>query len=449
MFGMADHRFPIPIMTRIWLALCIALPGIAAKPGNTPPAHARHESPANAQIADLVSAVWTLISNVKKDFPEGYDFRILQGMMFRQLGDHTRANQAWQEVLNQDPQHVEVLSQLGMAALEMEDYENAVVHWQRALAINPRLPGLHQDIGFALLEAGQYHKAIESLLQALMLTPPSSRALDLLGQCYLQLKDYRKAQDAYRRAIQSDPQNAAAYYGLMTVCMRLQEPEQAGVYQARFKALTRKSTHFMRGGYIEKQDLAEMRKGAATLILQASDVYRRHGRQEKTDSLLVWARQLDSEQVLVSLKKEVIALQTRQQYQQALALMAELTELEPDLADNHLALGMLALKTRRLAQARTAFEHAIQLAPQLADAHRELARVYTHLRIEPKAALELAQRAVALAGTGEDYYVLSGTYIILQQIPEALSAMQKALAHDPTHPVYRQGFEFLRSQSAR
>ncbi len=449
MGGMVHHIFPIPIMTLTWLALCAPRPNIAAEQGDVSPAPTAREATSPTQMTELASALQTLIGDLKRDFPKSHAPRVLEGLMYRQWGDHTQARRTWQEVLNEDPRHVEALNHLGMTALEMEAYEEAVSYWQQALAIDPALPGLHQDMGFALLEAGQYHQAIESLLQALMRTPGSSRALDLLGQCYLQLKDYAKARNAYERAIQCDPQNAAAYYGLMTLSMRVQERKQADLYRARFKALTRSPAHIVRGGYVEKQDWAEMRRGATTLILQASDVYRRHDRQEKTDSLLAWAQQLDAEQVHVDLRQQVLAYERRRQYPQALAVMSDLVELEPARADNQLALGMLAAKTQRHARARAAFAHAMVLAPQRADAHRELARLYTHLQVEPQAALKLAQRAVALAGTGEDYYVLSGTHAVLGQIPEALSAMQTALAHDPSHAVYQQGCHFLRNQSAR
>lgn len=419
------------------------------EPHVNPTLELERELPPNAEIARLESALWTLIAEVQKDFPESVESRVLQGMMYRQLGDYTKTLEIWKAVLKDHPRHVGVLRYLGMIGLDMGAYEEAVAYWRRALAINPGLPGLHQDIGFALLEAGQYHEAIESLLQAMMGSSASSKTLSLLGQCYLQLKRYDQARAMYLRAIQMDPQDASAYYGLMTACMRLERPVEADQYRSRFKTLTQKNTHLMRGGYGSTYDLAQVHKGAAALILQASVVYRNHGQQKKTDALVAWAGQLNPETCIDHLKRQAITYQSQQRYVDALAVMAEVTRLEPDNADNHLATGVLSVKARRFDQARAAYKRTIHLAPQLPEAHRELARLYTMLQVKRAEALVLAQRAVALEGAAEDYYVLSGVHMSHGQIPEALAAVQQALNRDPGNPAYQRAYRVLQTQAEK
>jgi len=449
--GNMGLQHPIFVLV-LWL-WCNPLPSMAADgtPLHGPSAAigSKRKLPPNVKMAELESAIWTLISEVARDFPGSDESRVLQGMMYRELGDYAKTVEIWEQVLQNNPQHVEVLTHLGKVALDMEAYSKAVAYWRRALAIHPRLPGLHQDMGFALLEAGQYHDAIEALLQSLMVSPQSGKTLSLLGQCYLQLKNYEQARAMYQRAIQIDPADAAAYYGLMTLSMRLQEPKKADTYRARFKALTREKTHLMRGGYSDQYDLAQMHTGVATLILEASAVYRNHGNTKKTDSLLAWAKQLSPKTVVDHLKRQAMTYQTQRQFAQALAVIKEVTTLEPDNADNTLAMGILSVKIRLFDQAKVAFERTIQLAPQHADGHRELARLYTLLKIKPNEALTLAKRAVKLEGTPEDYYVLSSAYMSKRQIREALAAMRGALDRDPGNPVYQETYNYLQRQTVK
>ncbi|UCG58509.1 MAG: tetratricopeptide repeat protein [Phycisphaerales bacterium] len=400
-------------------------------------------------VAQLKSKVQTLIDELQRDFPQSVEPKVVRGMMYSQFGDYARAAEIWNQVLQHDRRRTDVLSNLGMVALEMGEYDKAVGYWRRALAVDPMQPGLRQDIGFAQLEAGHYDAAVKELQEELKLSPQSRTALNLLGQCYLQLKEYEKAEQTYRRVIDIDPKDADACYGLATVYMRLKQPKKAKEYMARFKASKQGRTDLIRGGYSAAYDLARMRNGAAILIMDASAIYRNHGNEKRADSLLEWAVRLDPKNVVNYMKRQVISHQMRQQHSQALALIERVAELEPDNADNYLGLAVLSLKVGRVDKAEAALERTVELAPELADGYRGLARLYAALGIKPRESLELASKAVELEGTAEDYFVLSRAYMNNDQMPDALSAMQKALELDPDNQLYRQACGFLKEKAAR
>jgi tetratricopeptide (TPR) repeat protein len=158
---------------------------------------------------------------------------------------------------------------------------------------------------------------------------------------------------------------------------------------------------------------------------------------------------LDLEKVISYMKGQVISHQMRLQHSQALALIEKVAELEPNNADNYLAIGILSLKVSNLDKAEGAFERTIELAPKLPDGYRELARLYTMLDTKPRRALKLAEKAVELEGAAEDYYILSCAYMNNNQIADALSAIQKSLEREPDNPFYRQAHDFLKSKMAR
>ena len=412
-------------------------------------AESGREPAANTKIVKLKNEIRMLINELEKDFPDSIEPKVLLGRMYRQLGDYTKAVEIWQQILRDNPGNFDVLSNLGMVALEMEEYDKAVSYWRRALSINPKIPGLHQDIAFALLEAGRYQEAIRELQEELKFSPQSRTALNLLGQCYLQLKEYQKAGRIYLKVIEIDPKNATAYYGLVTVYTRLKQPEKVKEYMAKFKVLRQNGMHLIRGGYSQIYDLTQMRSGVVPLILDASALYRGHDNVKKADSLLEWAIRLNPEKVIGYMKGQVISHQMKLQDSQALALIEKVAELEPDNADNYLAIGILSLKVSKLDKAEDAFERTIELAPKLPDGYRELARLYTMLSIKPRNALELAKKAVELEGTAEDYYILSCAYMNNNQIANALSAIQKSLEREPGNPFYRQAHDFIKSKMAR
>ena len=440
--------FPPSIsFTRAWMVTSSG-PGDVIMQGNTDVESGREPAP-KTKIVKLKNEIRILINELEKDFPDSIEPKILLGKMYRQLGDYAKAVEIWQQILRDNPGNYDVLSNLGMVALEMEEYEKAISYWRRALTINPKMPGLHQDIAFALLEAGRYREAIKELQEELKFSPQSRTALNLLGQCYLQLKEYHKAGKTYLKVIEIDPKNATAYYGLVTVYTRLKQLDKVKEYMAQFRILRKDGMHLIRGGYSQIYDLTQMHSGVVPLILDASALYRGHDNLKKADSLLEWAIRLDPGKAVAYMKGQVISRQMKLQDSQALALIEKVAELEPDNADNYLAIGILSLKVSKLDKAEDAFERTIELAPKLPDGYRELARLYTMLSIKPRNALELAEKAVELEGTAEDYYILSCAYMNNNQIANALSAIQKSLEHEPDNPFYRQAHDFLKSKLAR
>jgi YaiO family outer membrane protein len=71
------------------------------------------------------------------------------------------------------------------------------------------------------------------------------------------------------------------------------------------------------------------------------------------------------------------------QFDEALRRLARALESEPENADIHLQIGFVHLATNRLEEARSAFNRALALAPDYADAREGLARVEQRLRPAP------------------------------------------------------------------
>src|SRR5437868_3185668 len=85
-------------------------------------------------------------------------------------GRAAEAQNAFQQVLSIDPDHIDAISQLALLALRGKKYDNAIQYFQRAIAIAPS-PALCANLGLALASAGRLPEAIAAYRHALKLNP--------------------------------------------------------------------------------------------------------------------------------------------------------------------------------------------------------------------------------------------------------------------------------------
>ena len=105
-----------------------------------------------------------------------------------------------------------------------------------------------------------------------------------------------------------------------------------------------------------------------------------------------------------------------------------------------------AARLNRFEEAERAFLDAGSLAPDNPWPCRDLARLYLSSRKNLARARELAQRAVNLAATAPNYFVLSWACEAEGDLPGALRAMEQAVELAPNDPELRRKYELLQSR---
>jgi len=337
----------------------------------------RLQDPAEA-AAFLGKKELELAEQLLRELPNNEVALVLMGNLHKKRGDSAKALVFLEKALEQNPRLYEVSFTMGQLACTREEYKRGIGFWRKTLRVAPKMYHAHDCIAEALMCLGKYAEAIRELEKSTRITGGSTRSYYLLGQSYLQLRDYDKAKDCYKKVLEIDPDHHEANYGLACVYMRLQQRDEAGKYMAVYKKWQAQiAKRVERGGldFTSRGELAAYSEGLAAACTQAYKLYRARGNIEKG--------------------KEFIK------------------------------------------NGKEAFEKALSSAPDQSCLYRELARL--HLATgESLKALKLAEEAIALEKSPDNYFMICLCCYENQDKKKALRAIERAMELDPANPEYRQ-----------
>ncbi|MHC4257433.1 MAG: tetratricopeptide repeat protein [Planctomycetota bacterium] len=267
---------------------------------------------------------------------------------------------------------------------------------QKALAINPQNPAVHEDLAEAMLFSGHYQQAVACLDTKIALLGGSERSDWLLGKGHMFLKNYDTAKDCYERAYQNNPGSAIIYYSNMAkLYMRLKQPDKAKEYMKRHREIT---------AQIKSRDLEEAKNKADRVILDSTD-----------SEVLVFSRAL----ARLCIRGRTLYRDTQQ----------------PDKAQT------------LFSRSEDIFTEAITIAPEAGALYREYADMYLTTGKKLSEALPLAQQAVGLEASAENYFVLGRAYYRNLDTEKALRALEQGLKLEPTNRAMRQAYGAIMEKS--
>jgi tetratricopeptide (TPR) repeat protein len=124
---------------------------------------------------------------------------------YYKVGHYEDAIQAFQRVLEFDPDHFESLQTLGFIYEKQSKNEKAEEYYLKALDVKPS-SGLQQRLALLYKQKGEYEKALEAFDKALELDPENPADIYVnKGMIYYQdMAEYDKAAENYKKAIEID-----------------------------------------------------------------------------------------------------------------------------------------------------------------------------------------------------------------------------------------------------
>jgi TolB-like protein/Tfp pilus assembly protein PilF/tRNA A-37 threonylcarbamoyl transferase component Bud32 len=154
------------------------------------------------------------------------------------------AKQAASKAIELDSTSAEAYSALGFA-IACHDFDWAVAEAQhrRAIEINPNYATAHHWYGFHLLMEGRFEEALYQVHQARQLDPLSPSIMQALGWCYYQMRRFDESLATYRSMLESAPEFS---YGLVTYAWTLRHT--GGMDEAILNA--EKALEFSSGGQL-------------------------------------------------------------------------------------------------------------------------------------------------------------------------------------------------------
>ena len=379
------------------------------------------------------------------EFPNNPDSILLLGTVYRNQGNTTMAEKCMEKCLQLIPNHAEAYNNMGWIAFEKAQYEKAVDLWQRVLGINPKMPGVYRYLAGALICLGKTKEAITALEKDVRISGASVDNYFMLGNQYLLLQEYKKAKHFFEIVIKAQPSHTSAYYGLATSCERLGEKEDFKNNIEKFRKLKEQEMKALKARDRAFDDLASLRQNVAQTHTSIGQFYYAGGKVQKAEELLRRAAELDPRHsecriLLASL------YQQNGRLTQALEFHKQLSRIEPNNAIHHINTGILSSRLEGFDNAEKAFQRAIKCAPKQSHGYRELARLYLTSNSNLPQARKLAEKAVSLELTAENYSILGLAYHMNGDTAAAISAAKRATELEPDNMMYRQIYESINKE---
>jgi tetratricopeptide (TPR) repeat protein len=141
------------------------------------------------------------------------------GTVYWHAGAQDKAERVWRAALARNPNHPDVLNNMGLVAGRKKQYAQAVEFFERSIKLRPDEADPHLNLGAAYRLMGMPGPAERELRIALALSPLNHRVLNELGQLFLDEGRVGEAEEQFRASIRSWP-NALAYDFLGEISVR-------------------------------------------------------------------------------------------------------------------------------------------------------------------------------------------------------------------------------------
>ena len=148
--------------------------------------------------------------------PSDFNSKFRQAIRFIYQGRVQDAIALLVPLYQHDPDHLEVLKNLGAAYIIRKRYADAQVLLERAVELEPNDSDLWVNLAAARLgeleksTPEQQHLAIEAYHKALQVNPKAPNVHYMLGLVYRQREEYLRAMAHFSRALEQDPNDKDA-----------------------------------------------------------------------------------------------------------------------------------------------------------------------------------------------------------------------------------------------
>lgn len=398
-------------------------------------------------ISALKKEEMELARHVMMEFPESGGSYMLMGDLYARHGGSTEAVKLWEKSLEIDPNRFDAYRKMGRIALEKEQFDQAVKLLRKAIEIRPGASDVRCDIARALMDSGEYAEAITEVEEEIKIFPSSITAHFQLAEAYRQQKKYNKAREHYEQTIRLESKHSHAYYGLAMVYIKMEQRDKAQEYLSVFKKLRGKTAAAYRARRSNpREDLVSLRASVVKTYLDAERLYRDSGKIAQAEGLLNRAYELEPDNTRC-LERLAFLYYTTSRATKALEYFEKVAQADPNNPFSHLNIGQVAAQLKMFDKAERAFQKTIALAPRKPVAYRELTRLYLRTNRKIPQARELAQKALALEKTADNYFLLGWASDVNGDREGALRAMEQATKLQPKNQKYRQVYERIKKRN--
>jgi Flp pilus assembly protein TadD len=320
----------------------------------------------------------------------------------RDIDDHNfeAAISPLQKVIADQPEFAYAHFQLAYVYTALKKTDEARAEYERTVALDPKMSEAYVNLGIILLDKHPA-AALAPLTKAVELLPAQSRPRFLLGVAEERSGDLANALESLEGAARLDPQDSEILLHLGNLYVRMKRPADAESAYRRVLELQPNEPHALLG---VAQSLEAQKKP------EAADAYRRYFEARPSDT--------------TTRMGFIHALFDAQEYAAALAELDRTDVGKPSLESLKMRAD-IQIAQKKWDESIVTLQQAIALAPNDAQMHGGLGRIYLQKREFPLAEKEL-RIAIHLDGKNLAYSKdLSSTFFLDGNYPATLSALDE------------------------
>jgi protein O-GlcNAc transferase len=344
-----------------------------------------------------------LSAPVRGQAQNAQDFERLfaRALELQQAGDTLGAIDTYKAALTIAPNNADVLSNLGAAYVRLGQFDDAIAQYEMALKSDPDSSTVRLNLALAYYKSGRPNQAIPQLKRVLASDPEAKNAYLVLADCYLQTGQDQELVALLKPRERMFGNDLAFAYLLGTALLHVDDAAEGQKYVDRiFGAGESAEAHLLMGiAHLGRQDYpaakAELKR-AVELNPSLPTAHALYGRSMLAMGEQDGAERAFREELALNVNDFEANLQlgymrkTAQKFDDASTYLERATTIRPnDLAARKL-LASLRLQTGQVDEAVRMFEAIVKEAPDLIEAHVQLATAYNRLKRKEDAQRERA-----------------------------------------------------------
>lgn len=294
------------------------------------------------------------------------------------LGNRQKALEAYNRIIEINPEDTEALFKAGLICLEKEDLTRAGNLADNLASKFPNRPEGFLLKGLVFYYGKDFGKAVVELQKSLRIKP-DPRTYYYLGLSHYQLKEMESSLSQFQKVLDYNPSFTSARLMVSLILLNQKRLDDA--------------------------------------LIEAGKVLRQNSNPALAHNIIG------------------SVFMAKERYDEALAEFDRAIELEPNLVDTHMKKGLYYLAQGMPRQAESELQNAVRLSPGTLNGRSLLAVHYLKQRNYQKAISTLQEGIKGEPADAILYTTMAGAYLALQKTPEALTALQKAKLADPDYPA--------------
>lgn len=287
--------------------------------------------------------------------PDNVDVLSFLGILYYQRGLYDSAEEYFRKVLRLAPDNADVYCNMGNTLRQKGQLDEAIHYYEKAIQMNPAYGDTYNSLGHILHYKGQLDKAITYYQKAVELEPDYEDAYYNLGTAFHDKKQYDLAIDYYQKAVELDPDLDDAYYNLGLIRQEKMDFDEAVKFYEKTLELNpgRADAHNNLGAIYKEQKKYEkafmhfyralqVDPGLAQAHVNLGSVFQEQGRTD--EAITCYKKALDIDPGLYDAYSNLgLMLQDKGQVDQAIAAFQKALQLDADNASTHLNLALALL----------------------------------------------------------------------------------------------------------